>query len=231
MLLIGLIFVIVAGYIGYVHTMMPASSQLPAGLDELLGRIFPTKKLDVKEVQEVKEVKEVNVAKEVKETKETKSRFDLHQTISNLQIPCGFIIATSLYTSDPSALLTAPVTPLDTTIDPSLRQSTITKDAVLADRYLKIMYEETPKRDHIPAKSLWLRMGSMEATVLSPQLLVVDDNGSKYKLRLGQDFMGANNGKIDLDEMELYISVGDNDKVMIPFVQTRTVAASMTDEL
>ena len=225
-LLIGLIFVIVASYVGYVHTMKPGSTTLPAAVEELLERIVPTKKK-----VEMTEVKPVNERTEVKEAAERKSAFDLHQTITNLQIPCGFIIATSLYKQDPSALLTAPVTPLDTILDPTLRQSTITKDAVLADRYLKILYEESRHERYISAEALWLRMGSLEATVPSPQLLVIDDDGSKYKLRLGRDFMQAHNGKIDLDEMELYISIGGIEKVMVPFLQTRAALESMSDEL
>jgi hypothetical protein len=225
-LFIGLIFVIVAGYVGYVHTMTAGPSQLPASLDELLGRILPTKKK-----VEVTDTKAGNEASEVKDVKDTRGSIDLHQTITNLQIPCGYIIATSLYVKDPSALDTASVTPVDTIIDPSIRQSTITRDVVMADRYLKILYEETIETNHISAGALWLRMGSLEATVPSPKLLVVENDGSKYKLRLGRDFMQANSGKIDLDEMELYMSVGDKDKVMVPFLKTRALPESRNDEL
>jgi hypothetical protein len=69
-----------------------------------------------------------------------------------------------------------------------------------------------------------LRMGSLEATLSSPQFLVVDkDPNSKYKLRLGRDFLKQNQARIDLDEMELYVSIPDKPKqVMIPFLQTRS---------
>ena len=66
---------------------------------------------------------------------------------------------------------------------------------------------------------------------LGPQLLDVDNDGSKYKSRLSQDFMQAHNGKLDLDEMELYISIGGNEQVMVPFLQTRASLESMSDEL
>ncbi len=213
-LFVGLVVVLVAGYVGYVHTVAAGATEVPGSVAEMLGRIFPAKKKE-EVVQKVMDVKDSSA---------------LHQTIKNLQVPCGYIIATSLYEKDPSALNTATVTPLDTIIDPGLGQSTIAKDRVLADRYLKILYEEAADPAYIPAKALWLRMGSLEATLPSSKFLVVDDDGSMYKLRLGRDFLQANQAKLDLDEMELYLSIGENPKVMVPFLKTRS-APDLTDSV
>jgi len=217
-LFVGCIIVVVAGYVGYIHTLAARTTtgDVSAGVVSDLSN----KNQDVTKPLPIQDVKDST---------------ELLQTIQNLQVPCGIIIATSLYKKDPSALNTAQVKPLDTILEPSRGQSTITKDAVMADRYLKILYEEAGNEKYIPAEALWLRMGSLEATLPSPSLLVVDsDKSTKYKIRLGRDFMRANKAKIDLDEMELYVSIGDNAKIMIPFLQSRAspdLGDSNKDEL
>jgi hypothetical protein len=77
-----------------------------------------------------------------------------------------------------------------------------------------------------------LRMGSLEATMPCPQFQVVDeDPNSKYKMRLGRDFMKENQARSDLDEMELYVVIKDKPQVMIPFLQTRSSPDLGSDEL
>lgn len=215
--LIGLIVAVVAGYIVAVHPAV-AGANLPAAVESWLDYFWTSKKKPV-------------------QVKDAKNAMHLHASIRDLQVPCGYIIATSLYTKNPSALDTADVNPLETILDPSKAESTISKDVVMKDRYLKLLYEEAGYQKYIPSQGLWLRMGSLEATVPSPKFIVVDDDSStsetssKYKMRLGRDFMEMNQGRIDLHEMELYVSVRDKPNVMIPFLQTRSAPDIFGDEL
>jgi hypothetical protein len=208
--LIGLVAVVLACYVGYAHPTV-AGTDLPAAVGSWFNSILPP---------EWKQT--FGTSQQVKAAMGSSQFLD---TIRDLHVPCGFIVATSLYNRNPSALDTAVVNPLDTVLDPSLHASTISKDAVMKDRYLKVLYEDMGDSKYIPMGALWLRMGSLEATLSSPQFLVVDkDPNSKYKLRLGRDFLKQNQARIDLDEMELYVSIPDKPKqVMIPFLhQTRS---------
>lgn len=156
----------------------------------------------------------------------------LRNSLRDLQVPCGYIISLSQYTMDPRSLNDAPVNPIDTLLDPNLDFSSITESAVMSDRYLKILYEEGGKSKTIPAGSLFLRMGSMEATVPSPELRVVKDDvqsSTSYTIRLGKDFMKATQAKVDLEEREMHVLV-HGERVMIPFLQRRSSPAS-GDEL
>lgn len=146
----------------------------------------------------------------------------LRGTLNDLQIPCGYIVATTLHTQDPSTLFAAKVNPVETKLDPSLSQSTIRKSVVLGDRYLKLLSEEGGIPGYIPAEAVYLRMGSLEATVSAPLLKIIEDEKSlgNYDLLLGRDFMRQNKAEMDLEDMEVHIVVA-NKKVMVPFIQKR----------
>lgn len=163
-------------------------------------------------------------------TRELHDKFE-----SNLQVPCGYIIAlANYYHTEPGALDGADVFPVDTVLDPLQERSTIAKSIVMKDRYLKLLYEEGGNSQVVPNGSLYLRMGSLEATLMAPELVVVDDSDSdneqdQFQLRLGRDFLKASKGKIDMDEMELYVTVRDKSNIMIPFLQSRS-SPIMTEE-
>lgn len=158
-----------------------------------------------------------------------------HESIRNLQVPCGYIISTSQFKSDHKLLEFAKVSPLETLLDPSLKFSSISKAAVAKDLYLRVLYEEGGDSKVIPAGALYLRMGSLEATVPSPELKVVEEDRrtsstNNFDLRLGSDFMRLNRATIDLEEMELYVMVDDK-RAMVPFLRKRASPLVSPDEL
>lgn len=157
-----------------------------------------------------------------------------HKSIGNLQVPCGYIISTSQLKSDRKLLDSANVKPLSTLLDPTLKFSSISKAVVDKDIYLRVLYEEGGDSKVIPAGALYLRMGSFDATVPSPELKVVKEDRrtpstNDFHLRLGSDFMRSTRATIDLEEMELYVTV-DGEPVMVPFLQKRESPFSTTDD-
>lgn len=228
MSMMGLVAVVVACYIGYAHPTV-AGTDLPAAVGNWFDSILPA---------EWKGMIDIPSHKQQRKVQDAKDSSQLLETIPDLHVPCGYIVANSLHYKNPSTLDAAEVNPLDTIVDPSLEHSTISKDVVLKDRYLKVLYGEVGELKQIPANYLFLRMGSLEATVLSPRFLVVDEDPNDdciFKMRLGRDFMKANQARIDLDEMEMYVAVRDKPQVMIPFLKTRSSldlgGGTTTDEL
>ena len=152
-----------------------------------------------------------------------------------LQVPCGYIIALVKHQHSPPtnpANDDAVVVPLKTFLDPLQTVSTISKEVVMKDRLLKLLYEEGGDSKVIPKGSLYLRMGSHAATLPSPELVVVEEDGKNhgndsFQLRLGRNFLRGNQGRIDLDEMEMYVTVGDQKDVLIPFIQPRRSFSTM----
>lgn len=206
---IGLLAIVAACYIGYAHPTV-AGRELPAAVGSWFDSILPP---DWKQ-------KLTGGSKVVTDAKDSS---ELLETIPDLYVPCGFIVATSLYTHDPDVLDRTDVNPIPTVLDPTIPMSTISRDTVMQDRYLQLIFEDMGDSKYIPEGSLYLRMGSLEATLPCPQFLVVDDDpNSMYKIRLGRNFMKENQARIDLDEMELYITIGDKPNVMIPFLKIRS---------
>eukprot|EP00934_Nitzschia_sp_Nitz4_P000154 Nitzschia sp. Nitz4//scaffold28_size193895//128893//129588//NITZ4_001672-RA/size193895-processed-gene-0.32-mRNA-1//1//CDS//3329546003//154//frame0 len=157
-------------------------------------------------------------------------RSGLHQTFSTLQIPCGYIVATKRHDEDPSTLVGAPVTPISTRLDPSKKGSSISRNIVQGDRYLTLLSEEGGMPGYVPAEAVYLRMGSLEATVFGPAFEIVDrEEGFAFDLELGRDFMEQNKAALDLEEMEVHIQVGGK-AVMIPFIQNRESQESAPEE-
>jgi len=155
-----------------------------------------------------------------------------------LQVPCGYIIALAKHEHSPpinSINDDAVVVPLKTFLDPLQNLSTISKKVVLKDPFLKLLYEGAGDRKVIPKGALYLRMGSHAATLPSPELVVVEEDGrdhgnDSYQLRLGRNFLRGSQGRIDLDEMEMYVTVGDQKNVLIPFIQPRRSLSWMDHE-
>jgi hypothetical protein len=84
-------------------------------------------------------------------------------------------------------------------------------------------------------KSLWLRLGSLEATVPSPTIRLLgwkDEKEEPFALRLGLDFFQMNQGSLDNSgDDELFIDI-NGEKVMIPFIRPRpSFAAENENEL
>ena len=152
-----------------------------------------------------------------------------------LQVPCGYIIALGKHQHSPpinSVNDDAVVVPLKTFLDPLQNLSTISIRVVMKDRFLQLLYEEAGDRKVIPKGSLYLRMGSHAATLPSPELVVVEEDDKEMgndscQLRLGRNFLRGSQGRIDLDEMEMYVTVGDQKNVLIPFIQPRRSLSGM----
>ena len=136
-----------------------------------------------------------------------------------LQIPCGLILLQGGKV-DQNVIDAAKVHPLQTILDTSLPLSQMSLKAAQDNELFTLMVKDEKHGDHIPAKSLWLRMGSLEATVPAPTILVKKDLEGSFSLRLGMDFLRQNQGVIDLRKEELNILV-KNEDVMIPFIRPR----------
>jgi hypothetical protein len=135
-----------------------------------------------------------------------------------LQIPCSVIVGLN---EDGHENASAKGHPLQTMLDTSLPTSQMSWQAAKKNGLLDLVVKDDKfGRAYIPAALLWLRMGSLEATVHAPAILVVKDQETEFDLRLGVDFLRDNKGVIDLREEELNILVGD-ESIMIPFLRPR----------
>lgn len=133
-----------------------------------------------------------------------------------LQIPCG-IIVDGYNQNDASN-----VNSLRTRLDTSNFNTRISWNAVKANKDLLSLIVKKEDRYIIPSGALWLRMGSIEATVPSPEVEVVEPKDSdSFALNLGMDFLSTYQGIINLREGELRIIAAEND-VMIPLLQSRS---------
>lgn len=136
-----------------------------------------------------------------------------------LQIPCGVIITRrgdNAGESDASQVL-----PLKTILDTSRAFSQISLQVIKTNGLSNlVVWDDEIGRAYIPAKSLWLRLGSLEATIHAPAILVVKEQEEEFDFHLGVDFLRQNGGIIDLREDELYIMI-NGESVMIPFIRPR----------
>jgi len=154
------------------------------------------------------------------------------------RIPCGIIREG---TDDSSS---NNVMPLSTIVDLDLSTSTIHESFLLSqftkDDLSKLMVHDKSNNTYtIPSGSLWLRMGSIEATVLTPTLQVITEdviengNGAlqdgSIQLRLGTDFISMYQGRLDVEGAGGLLIVvnqddGKNEKeeVLIPIWKPRS---------
>ena len=143
-----------------------------------------------------------------------------------LQIPCGLILR-----KEDESHKDGEVKPVETILDTSLPTSTITLEAVqelgLAPL---VVVDDSQHGPYIPINKLWLRMGSIEATVPSPAILVTNEVSGQFGLRLGMDFMRNNGAVVDLREEELNILVEGSESAMVPFIRPRP-SLSFGDDL
>jgi hypothetical protein len=139
-----------------------------------------------------------------------------------MQIPCGVIRAND------DKNVVSNVHPLETILDTSLATSTLSWQAVKAKGLSGLVVKDDQGRTYIiPAGALWLRMGSLEATVAAPAILVIHEQQihpipiSNFEFRLGMDFLRSNQAVIDLQEEVMNILI-EEEIVVIPFLRTRT---------
>ncbi|KAL3939723.1 MAG: hypothetical protein SGBAC_005615 [Bacillariaceae sp.] len=158
------------------------------------------------------------------------------------RIPCGLIE----YGKDPS--VTSNVLPLSAVIDLNSSTSTI-QESFLQSHFGR---DESLSKDDqtngtlvIPSGSIWLRMGSTQATVLAPKLEVVvtegnvltkknknderQTNDDSIQLRLGLDFLSMYQGRLDVEGAGgLFIVLNTPEdgstaeEVLIPIMQPRS---------
>jgi hypothetical protein len=131
-----------------------------------------------------------------------------------LQIPCGLILDGSDQSQASS------VNPLQTRLDTSLSTTSISWNAVRTNKDLLSRTVKREDRYIIPSGSVWLRMGSLTATVPSPEMDVVELQDS-FDLSLGMDFLSTYQGIINMRDGELHIIVEKED-VMIPLIRPRS---------
>jgi hypothetical protein len=134
------------------------------------------------------------------------------------QIPCGVI-----QTQHPEPLNhdDSKVHPLETILDTTVSTTTITWAAARENDLLGLV-DWDGTHFFLRPKSLWLRLGSLEATVPSPAIRVLqakDEKEEAFALRLGLDFFQMNQGSLDSGD-ELFIDI-NGEKVMIPFIRPR----------
>lgn len=164
-----------------------------------------------------------------------------------LQVPCGLMVTvTAGPSADDDGDMAVVVLPLTTVmVDTGLRSSTLHRRAL--DRYPQLRpllvarvtdpgggnkeYADDGKHEYeyehdsiIPPGRLWLRMGSVEATVRAPALRIVgrlgDDDGNDVDenedeataavaadLRLGMDFLRTHHAVIDVGSGEMLLQL------------------------
>ncbi|KAG7365333.1 hypothetical protein IV203_038536 [Nitzschia inconspicua] len=156
-----------------------------------------------------------------------------------LQIPCGIMIGSDNNINNDNS---DDVLPLTTIIDTSLATSTIQSTALQTYPQLQtllVRHEETDTatttgtgRNVIPADTLQLRMGSVEATVPAPALEVVKETSrhaqhDSWQLRLGLDFLRQYQAMVDIgnESLRLKLPSHDSEKIIpivtVPFLRPR----------
>jgi len=212
---------LLASYLGFARTYgaetQTSFSQLFEGWDDR-WRSLTSRFLPAKSPQEQQQEQE-----QLSKSSPPNDVLHLQQSLDDdvLRVPCGYIIADVIHQEQSQSLDNAVVKPLRTYVDPFESVSTISKSVVLRDPSLKKIYEEMGASKVIPKGSLYLRMGSLDATLPSPELVVTDDDSEQDHMQLGRNFLRRAHGRIDLDEMELYVTIGDKTNVIIPFIQPR----------
>ncbi|KAG7346074.1 hypothetical protein IV203_005142 [Nitzschia inconspicua] len=147
-----------------------------------------------------------------------------------LQVPCGIMIGSDNINDNDNS---DDVLPLTTIIDTSLATSTIQSSALQTYPQLQtllVRHEETETttttrtgRFVIPAGTLQLRMGSVEATVPAPALEVIMETSrhthDSWQLRLGLDFLRQYQAMVDIGNESLQLTLpSHNSEKIIPMV-------------
>jgi hypothetical protein len=153
-----------------------------------------------------------------------------------IQIPCGLIVVDGKDTNPPQeGGGEEEVSPLTTIIDTNQNVSTIHVQALKRYPHLNTIVRQgrgnedgKPYMRYIPTGTIKLRMGSIEATIVAPKLLVVGSISEEEpltedgpELRLGMNVLWDYGGIINYQDEQIELQISPSTIATVPFIRPR----------